>query len=302
MAIVSRLLSTPWCNRGARRPVADSGDAGAHHRRLDGTTRRLILADNQLAVPGIHDVECKTFLTDQWRLTGGRMPARAAWLSASLLVVSTLGLAEPSREPRIAPRVSSVELRIATLHAAALTPPNGAPDSVDSPYLLVSVVGPRTTSHAFTFPADGRWRIHRDEALGARALETLRIGDGDSVRVLVTVMEGGQADRSMMDRAAEAMSGRAANHGERNRIVSAAVEALVSGGARWLGSAALVLTRDAGVSYWRGLDCLATCKVISGAAPVSLDAAAPASPSGVIELSGAGATYHLKLEALEHGR
>lgn len=227
------------------------------------------------------------------------MSARAALLPISLITVATLGMSEPPRGPRPAATVSAVELRIATLHVAALTSPNASRDSVDAPYLLVSVIGPRAKSHALTFPTEGHWRVHRDQALGSLALETLRLDDGDSVRVLVTVMEGGRADHSMMDRAAEATIGPAANAGERNRIVSAAVESLVSGGARWIGSAALLLTRDAGVSYWRGLDCVASCKVVAGAAPVSLDAAAAAPPSGVIELSGAGATYHLKLEARE---
>jgi hypothetical protein len=228
------------------------------------------------------------------------MPARAALLSVSLITVATLGMAAPDREAGVAAATAPVELRIATLHAAALTLPNGRRDSVDTPYLLVSVFGPRTKSHALTLPAEGHWRVHRDEALGARALETLRLGDGDSVRVLVTVMEGGRADRSAEERAAsEAASEPAAHARERSHIVGAAVEPLVSGGARWIGSASLLLTREAGVSYWRGLDCVTSCKVVSGAASASLSAGDASAPSGVIELSGGGATYHLKLEARE---
>ena len=82
-------------------------------------------------------------------------------------------------------------------------------------------------------------------------------------------------------------------------MVSDAVEPLVSRGARWVGSATLLLTREAGISYWRGLGCITSCKVISGAAPAALNTAGSASPTGVIELSGSGATYHLKLEARE---
>ena len=228
------------------------------------------------------------------------MPARAALLPLSLITAATLGMAEPSREPQFAAATSPVELSIATLHAAALTSPNTPRDSVDAPYLLVSVIGPHTKSHALTLPAEGHWRVHRDEALGARPLETLRLGDGDSVRVLVTVMEGGRADRSAEGRAAaEAASEPAANARQRSQIVSAAVEPLVSGGARWIGSATLLLTREAGVSYWRGLDCVTSCKIISGGASASLNAADAAASSGVIELSGGGATYHLKLEARE---
>jgi hypothetical protein len=228
------------------------------------------------------------------------MPARAALLPLSLITAATLGMAEPSHEPQVRPTTSPVELLIATLHAAALTSPNAPRDSVDAPYLLVSVFGPHTKSQALTFPAEGHLRIHRDEALGARALETLRLADGDSLRVLITVMEGGPADRSVEDRAAaEAASEPAANAIERNRIVRAAVEPLVRRGARWVGSAALLLTRETGVSYWRGLDCVTSCKVISGAASASLNTAGPAAPSGVIELSGGGATYHVKLEARE---
>jgi hypothetical protein len=229
---------------------------------------------------------------------GGRMPARAALLCFTLITAATLGMAEPSREPQFTSTVSGVELRIATVHAAALTSPNAPQDSVDTPYLLVSVVGPRSKSHALTFPAEGHWRIHRDQALGALTVETLQLGDGDSVHVLVTLMEGGRADRSAEDRAAtEAASEPAADAGERNRIVSAAVEPLVSRGARMIGSAALLLTRENGVAYWRGLGCVTSCKVVSGASSTSLAPSATAAPSGVIELSGAGATYHVKLEA-----
>jgi hypothetical protein len=230
------------------------------------------------------------------------MLARAALISCSLITAAALRTAEPPRQPQLTPPAAAVELRIATLHAAALTSPRAPQDSVDAPYLLVSVIGPRTRSHAFMLPAEGRWSIHRDQALGARALETLQLVDGDSVRVLVTVMEGGRADHSVIDRAAaEAANGPAENARERNRVVSDAVKPLVSEGARWIGSAALLLTRDAGVSYWRGLDCVTTCKVISGAASASLTTSDATAPSGVIELSGAGAMYHLKLEAREHG-
>jgi hypothetical protein len=97
--------------------------------------------------------------------------------------------------------------------------------------------------------------------------------------------------------AAEAASEPAADASQRGHIVSTAVEPLVSRGARMIGSATLLLTREAGVSYWRGLGCIISCKVVSGAASASLDATNSPAPSGVIELSGAGATYHLKLEA-----
>ena len=228
------------------------------------------------------------------------MPARAALLPLSLITLAALGMATPPSRAPFAAKASGVELRIATLHAAVLTSPNAPQDSVDAPYLLVSIVGPQRTSHALTLPAEGHWRVHRDEALGARALETLRLDDGDSVRVLVTVMEGGPAARSEEDRAAAAAAhGAAANAGERDRIVSAAVEPLVSRGARWVGSASLLLTREAGVSYWRGLGCVTSCKVVSGGQSTALNSADSAAPSGVIELSGAGATYHVKLEARE---
>jgi hypothetical protein len=226
------------------------------------------------------------------------MPARAALLVGSLITAATLGAAEQSRGPQFTATDSVVELRVATIHAATLTSHSASRDSIDTPYLLVSVVGPRAKSQTLTLPPAGHWQIHRDEALGARPLHTVRLGDGDSVRVLVTLMDGGRADRSAEDRAAtEAASSAAANASERNRIVSAAVEPLLSRGARWIGSATLLLTREAGVSYWRGLDCIARCKVVSGAASASLDAPGTDASSGVIELSGAGATYHMKLEA-----
>jgi hypothetical protein len=158
-----------------------------------------------------------------------------------------------------------LQVTLATLHAAALTAPRPAADSVDEPYLLVSIQGPRTKTETMHLPATGHLTIHEDEALGARPLVDLNLEPGDSVRLLVSVLE--------------------------------AKKVKPSDEPRLLGSARLLLTNEEGATYWRALECVATCKVLSGGAAVALPASGAAHVAGVVELSGAGATYHMQLQA-----
>ena len=157
---------------------------------------------------------------------------------------------------------TTVRLTIATLHAASLTAPRAATDSTDGPFFLVSIQGPRTKMETIHLPESGHLSIHQDEALGARPLVDLNLEPGDSVRLLVSVLEGKKVD--------------------------------ASGNARLIGSANLLLTNDGGTTYWRSLECVATCRVLSGAAAKPFPATGGV--AGVVELSGAGGTYHLQLQ------
>lgn len=67
-----------------------------------------------------------------------------------------------------------------------------------------------------------------------------------------------------------------------------------SGNARLIGSANLLLANDGGTTYWRSLECVATCTVLSGAGAKAFPATGGV--AGVVELTGAGATYHMQLQ------
>ncbi|HEY1951847.1 MAG TPA: hypothetical protein VGG76_03485 [Gemmatimonadaceae bacterium] len=191
---------------------------------------------------------------------------------------------------------TTVRLTVATLHAAALTQPRTAADSVDGPYFLVSIVGPGTKARALHLPAKGHLRIHQDQALGSSELVDLRLNPGDSARLLISVLEA-RSPRDAEEFAAAERSSTSLTEptAVRDSILSSALSPLTGKGAHWLGSAALVLTNEAGEVQWRGIQCVASCKVLSGGASSPLSwSGKPA--SGVVELSGAGGIYHLQLQ------
>ncbi len=189
---------------------------------------------------------------------------------------------------------ATVQLNVATMHAAALSTPRSATDAVDAPYLLVSTLGPRRTRAASRLTADSAHRMIRlDQALGPQPLSTLRLQPGDSVRVLVSLLEGdsrvGTADEAAANASLAALTSASA---QRLTDLQRALAPLSSRGDHWLGSAMMLVTNEGGKTYWRTLDCLASCKVLSR--PTSPEIAAEPT-AGVLELTGAGATYHLQL-------
>jgi hypothetical protein len=192
-----------------------------------------------------------------------------------------------------------IHLTVATLHAAALTAPRAAADSVDGPYFLVSMLGPRAKAETMHLPVTGHLTIHEDEALGSRDLVDLALEPGDTVRLLVSVLEGKKTNASEEIAAAnastQALSQPAA---ARAAIVSSALAPVTKDGAHWLGSATLLLTNEAGTTYWRALECVSTCKVLSGAGGKAFTTSGAGTIAGVVELSGSGATYHMQLQAL----
>ena len=193
---------------------------------------------------------------------------------------------------------TKLRVTLATLHAASLTAPRAATDSVDGPYFLVSILGPRTKTETIHLPAAGHLIIHQDEALGARQLVDLNLEPGDTVRLLVSVLEGKKVQVS--DEAAAAAASTTALSqptAARARIVSSALAPVMANHeARWLGSATLLLTNEGGTTYWRALECVSTCKVLSGGSATAFPATGGARLAGVVELSGAGGTYHMQLQ------
>lgn len=211
------------------------------------------------------------------------------------VLVPVLGFA--AHRPVPSHTATKVHLTLATLHAAALTAPRPATDSVDGPYFLVSIVGPRTKTATLHLPETGHLIIHEDEALGARGLTDVSLEPGDSVQVLVSVLEGKKVADSE-ETAAAAASTKALTQpaAERATALGSALAPLTKDGAHWLGSATLLLTNEGGTTYWRALECVATCKVLAGAESTALPAPTSKAIGGVVELFGAGGTYHMNLK------
>jgi hypothetical protein len=185
---------------------------------------------------------------------------------------------------------------MATLHAAALTTPSGAGDTEDDPYLLVSILGPGANTAILQLPTTGHLNIHLDEALGARPLTDLSLQPGDSVRLLVSVLEAKQVRASdETQAAASSTKALAASPADRASALVPALAPVTQQDAHWLGSAVLLMTNEDGAIYWRGLDCIATCKVLNPPAGMALEPGAKP-VAGVVELSGGGGTYHLQLQ------
>lgn len=212
-------------------------------------------------------------------------------LSAALPFLSLIS-DHPS--PGVAP--ATVHVSVATLHAAALTSPREATDSVDAPYFLASIAGPSSSSSTIQLPASGHLIIHEDEALGARTLVDLHLQPGDSVRLLVSVLEGKKIQSTEEAAAAKASTAALLQpSAARASIVTTALKPVVAmGAAHWLGSVTLLLTNEGGTTYWRGLECVSTCKVLSGAGAAAV--ASGKGVAGVVELSGSGGTYHMQLQ------
>jgi hypothetical protein len=216
------------------------------------------------------------------------MPTSLLVRFSVLLPLLGVTVMRPSSEPAPA----KVRVTLQTLHAAALTAPRAATDSTDGPYFLVSILGPRTRTESMQLPASGHFSIKLDEAIGARPLIDLSLQPGDTVRLLVSVLEGRVARAA--DESAAAIASTAALSqpaAARAPTIASALAPVTKEGAHWLGSATMLLTNEGGATFWHSLECVATCKVLSGVAAAPLSAPA----SGVVELTGSGATYHMAL-------
>src|SRR5690242_18654069 len=110
-------------------------------------------------------------------------------IAAAKVFIPVLGVLAARFASHRPPPVT-LQLSVATLHAAALTSARAASDSEDHPYLLVAVAGPRRQTSILRLPESGHLRIRRDEALGARPLTKLQLDPNDSIRVLISVLEG----------------------------------------------------------------------------------------------------------------
>jgi hypothetical protein len=218
--------------------------------------------------------------------------------SLACLIALSLGAAARTAPP------ARVTLDLTTLHAAVLSTARNPGDSSDAPYLLVSVVGSAGRTQTQELPARGHWALRQDGAVGDTPITTLSLEPGDSVRVLLTVLEDHAASPQELQVATAATRMMAGAKSLLNAppltSVTPTLGPLTNGGAHWLGTASLLLTNDGGATYWTRLDCVATCKVSRGPATgdghgAALAATTPQPVTGVVELSGASATYHLQV-------
>ena len=119
----------------------------------------------------------------------------AATLGVVFGAVALYGLTPaPDAPMALAPVVAAAQIQLGmrTLHAALLSAARTPSDSADAPYLLVTVFGPGTANSDMQMPAaNTHWAIRKNEAKGATPLTLLNLAPGDSVRVLLTLLEGG---------------------------------------------------------------------------------------------------------------
>lgn len=222
-------------------------------------------------------------------LTPLTMPIQNA---ATLLLLSA-GLLLPAAR-HAGPATASIKVDIATVHAAALTTARGATDASDGPYLLVSVIGPGAHRESRHLPDGGHVTLEQDQAAGTMALGTLSLEPGDSVRLLISILEADSVSLPEEAQAAAAATealGQAGAHPSAE-LAGAAIAPLTGRGAHWIGSATILLTNEGGTARWRGYECLRSCKVLQ---PPSDAALATKATAGVVELSGDGGTYHMQV-------
>lgn len=192
---------------------------------------------------------------------------------------------------------ATVQLDLATIHAAALTTPRVAGDSVDHPYVLLSVLGPGATRTATTVPTGEHPGIVADQALGSRSLTRISLAEGDSVRLLLALLESEALSDAEHSAAEAATAVLTRPRAARPAALAGALAPLMATGARVIGAASLLVTNVHGQIFWRALDCVTTCAVLNppGEPLLAPNAAKPA--AGVVELTGAGGTYHVQVTA-----
>jgi hypothetical protein len=217
----------------------------------------------------------------------------------SLGILLALGaVPAPDRSPP-----AQLDMTLATIHAATLSSARSATDTTDAPYLLVSIVGTGGRAESRALPAEGHWTMKLDEAKTGMPVVSLGLQPGDSVRVLLSLLE----DRTALPeelRIATTTTEELVRQGSRlslptTDLVTTALAPLTSRGAHWLGSASLLLTNVGGTTYWTSMDCVASCALVrppsDAATGALLTEGAPRPATGLVELTGASSVYHLQV-------
>ncbi len=192
---------------------------------------------------------------------------------------------------------ATIKVDIATLHAAALTRARASGDASDGAYLLVSIVGPGAASESVHLPDGAHVTLEQNQAVAPMKLSSFTLEPGDSVRVLVSILESDQL--ALPEELQAAVATTAAMGQSRARpsadLVTTALAPLTAREAHWIGSASLLLINDGGTARWRGVDCVKSCAVLQPVTEASLAANAPRPAAAVVELSGGSGTYHLQV-------
>lgn len=197
-------------------------------------------------------------------------------LLAGVAVTPSIALAQGDR----------IQVGFGAFHAAALTTSRAAGDSTDSPFLLVSVVRAGVARDTI-ISGSGPLVIRLNGTIPPRALTELTLDATDSAYIEVSVLEHG-------DPAAYArMTARDGGAIAKDDPAARRIAPMVRDGAHHIGTVRLHVARTGGVTYWRRLECAATCSILGG--PTDVPLAQPV--AGVAELTGAGGTYHLQLRA-----
>jgi hypothetical protein len=219
------------------------------------------------------------------------------FVSLGCLLALSPGQAPESQAP------AKLTLDMVTIHAAALSSARGPGDSTDAPYLLVSILGTGGRTEAHALPAGGHWAMRGDQAINGMPITSISLQPGDSVRVLLSVLEDSAAHPGELQAATATSSAMASKRALVSPpvpgLVTEALSPLTSRGAYLLGSATLLLTNEGGTTYWNSLDCISNCEVVRPPAEVgsraTLAETATRPTTGLVELTGASGTYHFQV-------
>jgi hypothetical protein len=159
------------------------------------------------------------------------------------------------------PFAARLQLDLATVHAAALSTARSASDSTDDLVLHVTTRDAKGVRSSYRLPEEGYFTLGLDQVTRPRSFLAKELDAGESIEIEVTVREG---------RAGDATS---------------------------IGAFRLVLTNAADALTWKSLECTSTCSVLTN--PASRVVATGGAPvGGVVELTGAGGTFHVNLQGL----
>ncbi len=220
-----------------------------------------------------------------------------------VLAATALTLTAAAARPALAP--ATVTLDLATIHAAALTTARGAADTTDAPFLLVSVVHDANRTASQHLPGAPHWTIAQDAVVPPQGLTEVSLAPGDTVRLLLSLLEGETTTVEAATRAVTASTQQMAHiaHGltphasPTTAQVTTALASLIKGGAHWIGSSTLLLTNEAGTLFWREVACVQTCSVLNAGTPGKALEVGGKAVASVVELTGSSATYHMQVTA-----
>lgn len=159
------------------------------------------------------------------------------------------------------PFAARLQLDLATVHAAALTTARSTADMNDDLVLLVTTRDEKGVTTSYRLPEEGFFTLGLDQVTRPRSFLAREVEPGETLAIEVTVREGKGADAASV------------------------------------GAFKLVLTNAADALTWKSLECTSTCSVLTNPAN-RVVATGAAAVGGVVELTGAGGTFHVNLQGL----